>query len=71
MTVAGPGWEYDGYRPAEERLRESLRLAVQSAGGDADVQVGGVRRESLQHVEQVQAQDATAPPSAACSTAGS
>lgn len=69
MTVAGPGWEYDGYRPAEERLRESLRLAVRSAGGDADVQAGGVRRESLQHVEQ--AQDATAPPSAAWSTAGS
>ncbi|GAA3151490.1 glycoside hydrolase family 65 protein [Streptomyces echinatus] len=24
MTVTGPTWEYDGYRPAEERLRESL-----------------------------------------------
>ncbi|WP_251095833.1 glycosyl hydrolase family 65 protein [Streptomyces sp. Caat 7-52] len=24
MTVTGPTWEYEGYRPAEERLRESL-----------------------------------------------
>ncbi|MGW4563562.1 glycoside hydrolase family 65 protein [Streptomyces sp. NPDC004561] len=24
MTVTGPTWEYDGYRPEEERLRESL-----------------------------------------------
>ncbi|MFF8860783.1 glycoside hydrolase family 65 protein [Streptomyces sp. NPDC015139] len=24
MTVTGPAWEYDGYRPEEERLRESL-----------------------------------------------
>ncbi|MEU6670998.1 glycosyl hydrolase family 65 protein [Streptomyces sp. NPDC046727] len=24
MTVTGPTWEYDGYRPAEERLRETL-----------------------------------------------
>jgi trehalose/maltose hydrolase-like predicted phosphorylase len=24
VTVPGPTWEYDGYRPAEERLRESL-----------------------------------------------
>ncbi|GGV58591.1 hypothetical protein GCM10010294_05760 [Streptomyces griseoloalbus] len=34
-----------------------VRLAVQPAGRHPHVQVRGVRRQRLQHVEQVQAQD--------------
>ncbi len=51
----------------------AVRLAVQAAGGHADVQVGGVRREGLQQVEQVQPQRAArsrpARPAPRCATA--